>query len=125
VMAMRRPLFVAPTDFAPVVHHAAALDVAATMRKRLLKDLATIPTDPPLPDDKAAWLAEVESGVEAALSALGTASGAQLSQAEPRLRTAFLPTTEKKYDVRRTVTTQVLVLMGTEGRLVRSRPLGS
>ena len=51
MMAMRRTLFVAPLDLAPVVHHAASVDVAATIRKRLLKELATGPTDPPLPDD--------------------------------------------------------------------------
>jgi hypothetical protein len=56
---------------------------------------------------------------------LGTASGAQLAKAVPGLRTALLPRTDKKYDVRRAVTSQVLVLMGTEGRLVRHRPLGS
>jgi hypothetical protein len=53
------------------------------------------------------------------------ASGAQLGAAVPRLRTALLPTTTKAYDVRRTITSQVLVLMGAEGRLVRREPLGS
>ena len=53
------------------------------------------------------------------------ASGAQLGAAEPRLRTAILPSTDKKYDVRRTITSQVLALMGAEGRLVRREPLGT
>ncbi len=128
LMAMRRTLFVAPRELVPVVHAAASLDVAATMRKRLLKDLATVPTDPPLPSGAealAAWLQEVEDEVEATLAGLGVASGAQLGAAVPRLRTAFLPTTTKAYDVRRTITSQVLVLMGAEGRLVRRQPLGS
>jgi len=128
LLAMRRTLFVVPRELVPVVHAAAALDVAATQRKRLLKQLATLPTEPPLPTDAPAleaWLAEVEAEVEAALSRLGVASGAQLGAAVPRLRTAILPTTTKAYDVRRTITSQVLVLMGAEGRLVRAEPMGS
>jgi hypothetical protein len=124
MMAMRRTLFVVPAELVPVVHAAASLGVAATMRKRLLSQLATLPTDPPLPDDLAAWLTGVEDGVAAAVERLGAASGADLATAEPRLRTALLPTTDKAYDVRRTITSSVLVLMGTEGRLVRGRPLG-
>ena len=125
MMAMRRTLFVVPAELVAVVHAAAALDVAATMRRRLLSQLATLPTDPPLTGDLAGWLAAVEAGVEQAADRLGVASGAQLAAAEPRLRTALLPTTDKAYDVRRTVTSQVLTLMGAEGRLVRGRPMGS
>jgi hypothetical protein len=125
LMAMRRTLFVVPHDLVPVVHHAAALDVAATMRRTLLKQLRTLPTDPELPEDLDSWLAGTQDDVDAALRALQVASGAQLGKAVPQLRTALLPTTDKAYDVRRTVTTQVLTLMGAEGRIVRGRPLGS
>ena len=125
MMAMRRTLFVVPAELVPVVHAAASLDVAATMRRRLLTQLTTLPTDPELPDDTAGWLAGVEDGVAAAAARLGVASGAQLAKAEPRLQTAFLPTTDKAYDVRRAITSPVLVLVGAEGRLVRGRPLGS
>lgn len=121
---MRRTLFVAPLDLAPVVHHAASVDVAATIRKRLVKELATGPTDPPLPADVAGWLEEAERSVETYVAAAGPASGSRIGDAVPALRTALLPRTTKKYDVRRTVTTRVLTLMGAEGRLVRGRPLG-
>lgn len=124
MMAMRRTLFVVPSDLVPVVHHGAALDVAAWIRRRLVKELRTTPTEPPVPTEVDDWLEEVERGVEAALEGLGSASGAQLSEAEPRLRTALLPTTDKTYDVRRNITSSVLVLMGTEGRVVRGRPAG-
>jgi hypothetical protein len=128
MMAMRRTLFVAPLDLAPVVHHAASVDVAATIRKRLLKELATGPTDPPLPDGPEAlsgWLEDAERAVEAHVAAEGPLSGARIGDAVPALRTALLPRTTKKYDVRRTVTTNVLTMMGAEGRLVRGRPLGT
>jgi hypothetical protein len=125
MLAMRRTLFVVPLETVPVLHHAASLDVAANIRRTLLKQLRTLPTDPELPTDLEGWLADVERGVEKALTALGVASGAQLARAEPRLQTAILPTTDKAYDVRRAVTTPVLTLMGAEGRIVRGRPLGS
>ena len=125
LLAMRRTLFAVPAELAPVVHHAASLEVAARMRRRLLKELATAPTDPALPEDVAGWLDDVVAGVEVVARDLGVASAAQLSQAEPRLRTAVLPTTDKRYDVRRALTSQVLALMGAEGRLVRGEPMGT
>lgn len=125
MLAMRRTLFAVPAELVPVVHAAASLDVAATQRRRLLRQLETTPTDPPLPDDRATWLEEVEAGVVAAVQRLQVASGADLARAEPRLQTALLPTTDKSYDVRRAVTTQVLTLLGAQGQLVRARPLGA
>ena len=125
LMAMRRTLFVAPAELVPIVHAAASLDVATTLRRRLLSQLATGPTDPPMPADLAAWLTHLETGTLQALERLGAASGAELARAEPRLRTALLPTTDKAYDVRRSITSPVLTLLGAEGRIVRGRPLGT
>ena len=117
LMGMRRTLFATPAATVPVVQAAAAAGVARTMRRTLVKQLSTLPTDPALPSDPAAveaWLDETIALTEAAARRLGQASGAQLGAAEPRLRTAILPSTEKSYDVRRTVTSQVLTLMATE-----------
>jgi hypothetical protein len=125
MMAMRRTLFVVPADAVPILHHSAALDIAVQLRKRLLTQLRTLPTEPPLPDNLEDWLASVESSVEHAVIARGTASAAQLSADEPRLRTALLPTTDKKWDVKRNITTQVLVLVAAEGRMVRAAPRGN
>jgi hypothetical protein len=125
LMGMRRTLFVVPTDTATVVHHAAALDVAAAARRRLLKQLADGPMDPPLPTDVGGWLSGLEAEVEAYVESAGPVDGAAIGEAVPGLRTAFLPRTDKPYDVRRTVVSTVLTLMAVEGRLVRGRPLGS
>lgn len=124
LMAMRRTLFVVPIETAPVVHHAASTRVAETMRRGLLKDLAKIPTDPVIKGDLDEWLTAVEDATEKALVVRGEATANQLAEDEPRLRTALLPTTDKAYDVRRNITTRVLVLMGADGRIVRSRPRG-
>ena len=42
----------------------------------------------------------------------------------PALRTAFLPTTDKAYDVRRNVTTQVLTTLSALGKIVRVETSG-
>jgi hypothetical protein len=123
-IAMRRTLWVMTLDTAPVVHHAASVAVAARLRRQLVKDLATGPTDPPLTGDIAAWLADVEDRVAQALVDREVATANQLASDEPRLQTAQLPTTDKAYDIRRNITTRVLTLMATEGRIVRGRPRG-
>lgn len=125
MLAMRRTMFVVPAETVPTVHHAASLGVGATIRKRLLQQLATLPTDPELPADLEAWLKEVEAGVQAAIEKRGVATGAQLAEDEPRLRTAILPTSDKAWDVRRGITTLVLTVMGAEGRIVRCEPRGT
>jgi hypothetical protein len=125
MLAMRRTLFVVPQEYVGVVHHAASLDIAAQQRKRLIQMLRTIPTDPELPADLDSWLGSVETSVEQALARRGTATAAQLSTDEPRLRTALVPDTGKKWDVKRNITSQVLVMMAAEGRMVRCEPRGS
>lgn len=123
-MAMRRTLFVLAHDDLPLVHAAASLGVARTMRKRLLTQVEKGPTDPVV-EDPAAWIAQVEHETETRLKAVGTATGAELSSAVPLLKTAFLPTTDKSYDVRRYVTSEVLVMMAAEGKMVRVEPRGA
>ncbi len=125
LMAMRRTLFVVPQDLVPVVHHGAALEIAATIRKRLLGMLATLPTEPAVPAAAEPWLADLENATVIALRTLGTATGAQLSAAVPGLRTALLPTTDKSYDVKHNITTQVLTTLGSQGRMVRGEPRGA
>ena len=124
LMAMRRTMFVVAHDDVPTVHAAASLGVARTMRTRLRKQIAVGPTEPVV-DDVDAWIAAVEHDTEAALRAAGTATGAELSNAVPLLKTAFLPTTDKAYDVKRYVTSEVLVMMAAEGRMVRVEPRGA
>lgn len=124
LMAMRRTLFVLAHDDLPVVHAAASLGVAKTMRARLKKQVSTLPTEPEVKNVDT-WLAEVESSTEERLRTVGTATGAELSAAVPLLKTAILPTTDKAYDVKRYVTSEVLVMMAAEGKMVRVEPRGA
>jgi hypothetical protein len=122
-MAMRRTLFVLPRESVPIVHAAVSRPLAVTLRKRLVRQLERNGSDPVIDGDIAVWLADVESGVQQALQARGTATGLQLSADEPRLRTFIPPRTPS--DIPQNVTSQLLVLMGTEGRLVRGTPTGT
>lgn len=124
LMAMRRTLFVLAHDDVPVVHAAASLGVARTMRSRLKKQVSTLPTDPVV-NDVEKWITGVEEATEKQLRSAGRATGAELSAAVPLLKTAILPTTEKAYDVRRYVTSEVLVMMAAEGKMVRVEPRGT
>jgi hypothetical protein len=124
MLAMRRTMFVVPMGLAPVIHAAASLEVATRIRRQMVSELGRLPTEPLLPKDVGAWLRRVEAGTERALAELGGATGTQLSAAEPRLRTAILPSTGKSWDVRRNVTTRLLTMMAAEGRMVRGKPRG-
>lgn len=124
LMAMRRTMFVVAHEDVPMIHAAASLGVARTMRARLVKQVSTLPTEPII-DNVESWLAATEKETEGALRAMGTATGAELSAAVPGLKTAYLPTTDKVYDVKRYVTSEVLVMMAAEGRLVRVEPRGA
>ncbi|MCX6493359.1 MAG: winged helix DNA-binding domain-containing protein, partial [Rhodococcus sp.] len=124
LMAMRRTMFVVAHDDVPMIHAAASLGVARTMRTRLVKQVSTLPTEPVI-DDAESWLAATEAETDAALRSMGTATGAELSAAVPGLKTALLPTTDKVYDVKRYVTSEVVVMMAAEGKLVLVEPRGA
>lgn len=125
MLAMRRTMFVVPADDVGVVHHSASVEIADRLRRQILQHLAE-PTDPPLDQDPAEYLAAVEASVVEVLDGLGEATGQQLSTAEPRLKIALLPRgTGKAWDVRQPFTSRILTLMAAEGRMVRSRPMGT
>jgi Winged helix DNA-binding domain len=122
MLAMRRTVFVVPTGLAPVVQAAATDKVAADQRARLLKLLAE-GAGIARPQE---WLAEVEQAVVTALTDLGgTATAAQLSTAEPRLKTTVVLAAGKPYEAKQAITSRVLLVLAAQGEIIRGRPLGS
>ncbi|ROQ41528.1 winged helix DNA-binding protein [Frondihabitans sp. PhB188] len=121
-MAMRRTLFVFPREIVPVVQAAASTPLAVTLRRRLVRMLELNGTEPSIAGDIGAWVSEVERGAHAGLLARGTATGAQLSTDEPRLRTAIVP--RVKSDLAQNVTSILLTLMSAEGSIVRGTAAG-
>jgi hypothetical protein len=122
MLGMRRTMFVVPADLAPVVQAACTDDVAKRLRRQLEKDLGVGGVGD---GDPARWLRDVGAGVLAALHARGVgASGAQLSEDEPRLRTQLSYSLDKSYGGTANITSRVLVLLAAEGHLVRGHRRG-
>ena len=122
-MAMRRTLFVFPSEDVPVVQAAVSTPLAAVLRRRLVSRLERNGSEPAIDGAVDTWLADLEGSVEQALVRRGTATGAQLGGDEPALRTRIRPGAPS--DRSEYVTTSVLTLMSAEGRLVRSTPTGA
>ncbi|QKW35352.1 winged helix DNA-binding domain-containing protein [Actinomadura sp. NAK00032] len=121
MLAMRRTMFVAPTELVPVLQASTANGLAVKQRAtytRMIErgsDIADVP----------AFFAETAEAAHKALLARGAATGAQLSAEVPALRTQVDPAPGKSYSRPTGVTTWILVTLGCEGRIVRGRPNGS
>lgn len=120
MLGMRRTLFVVPTPWAPVVHQACSVAVAAANRRRLTGLLESSGTT----GDGTRWLATVETAVLQALDERGEALAAELSAAVPALRTRVDLAPGKPYGGPTALTTQILTHMAAEGRIARGRPKG-
>lgn len=119
-LAMRRTLFVFDKTDIPVVQAAVSTPLAAMLRTRLLSRLRRGGTEPPIDGDLADWLDDVADAAEAALVRLGTATGAEIGRAEPRLATTILPAAAS--DQPQNLTSTLLALLSAQGRLVRAVP---
>lgn len=122
LLAMRRTMFVVPTDFLPALQAAVADRLAVRQRDRYGKLMAGAGLGG---DDTDGWLRDVEESTHRALLELGAATGAQLSAAEPRLRSQVVMAPGKSYSTTTNITTWVMVTLGCQGRIVRGRPNGT
>jgi hypothetical protein len=121
MLGMRRTVFVLPLDLVPVVQAGCTDAIAVQQRTLLLKHL----TDGEVVPDPAGWLDEVSEATVAALAARGQATGAELAQDVPGLRTQITMAVGKPYQATGNLTTRVLFLLAAQGRIVRGRPKGS
>jgi hypothetical protein len=122
MLGMRRTVFVVPAALMPVIQAACTDQIAERMRKGLARQVQ----ESAIAADGAAWLDEVGQATVRALAARGTATGAELSRDEPRLRAQIVyPAGEgKSYGGPVNVTTRLLTLLSAEGLIVRGRPRG-
>lgn len=121
VLGMRRTMFVVPTALVPVVHAACARALAPRERRRTQRLLS----DAGISDDAETWLAEVEAATLAALEARGEATAGELAADVPALRLQIPFGQGRKWAGSMGVSTRVLFLLATDGRVVRARPRGS
>ena len=122
MLGMRRTMFVVPAGLAPVVQAACTDQIAEQLRRRLVQQLQQAGAG--VPADAAGWLKDVGEATVQALTARGTATGAELAQDEPRLRTQLVYAEGKAYGGPVNITSRVLMLLSAEGRIVRGRPRG-
>ena len=121
VLGMRRTLFAAPTDLVPLLLHGCALPLAAAERKRLIGYLEK----QGITDRGGAWLKRVEEATAAAIARRGEAPAMELREDVPELKLTLTFGEGKKWGGKVGISTRVLFLLATEGRIVRGRPRGS
>jgi hypothetical protein len=123
VLAMRRTMFVIPVELLPLLQAASSDAVAADERRRLVQMLEA--GEVAAPGDGAAWIERTAPLVLAALAARGEATAKQLSADVPEVATQLTIAAGKSYASRVSLSSRMLLLLSTEGRIVRGRPLGS
>ena len=121
VLGMRRTMFAAPPSLAGIIHAATAVDIAVRERKRLYQMLEGAG----ISDDPVRWVARVEAATVAALDELGEATAADLTRRVPELRAQIPFGAGKTWGGTFGVSTRMLFLLATEGRIIRGRPRGT
>lgn len=119
VLSMRRTMFVAPVDTAAIMLAACSRDVAARERRKLIGYLAVGGVG------DGDWLAGAEQAALEALAARGEATATELASDDPRLATQLVLGAGTKYEAKVSVASRVLIVLGAEGRVIRTRPSGS
>ena len=119
MLGMRRTMFVVPAEVAPVIQAACTDQIAERMRAGLIRNLAAAGIT-----DAGNWLDEVGDATVKALTARGTATGAELARDEPRLRTQLVYAEGKSYGGAANITSRVLMLLSAQRHVARGRPRG-
>ncbi len=120
MLGMRRTVFVVPDDLVPVIQTACTDQIAARLRRQLVRVVREAGIAP----DAATWLSEVGEGTVRVLAARGSATGGELARDEPRLRTQIIAAADNPYGDAVNLTTRLLTLLSAEGLIVRGRPRG-
>lgn len=122
MLGMRRTLFVVLREVVPVIQSACTDSIAAGMRKRIVRNFVE---EGGIAPDGSKWLRQAEKATLKTLAEMGEAAGAELSKKVPALREQFVYAQGKAYGGPQNIASQVLGLLGAEGRIVRSRPRGT
>jgi len=121
LLAMRRTMFVVPTDLIPTVHAAASHAVAANERKRLVSWI----DEAGFTKDASRWLRKVGAAAVAELERRGVATTAEIVKAVPDLQRRIVLGPRTNWQTEQNVGPRVLLVLAAEGVIARSRPLGS
>lgn len=119
--AMRRTLWVATPAVARLAHASSTAKLLEPEHRRFVKLLA----DNGISDHGDDWIVAAKEQVLAALHRAGEASTRQLGEAVPTLRRPIELSPGKPYAATQQAHVRVLLHLGFEGVVVRSRPVGS
>lgn len=118
--AMRRTLWVATPDVVRVMHAAATRRLVGPEHRRTAKLLAGSGVE-----DPERWLAEARVRVLQALHEHGPLTARSLGTRVPALRQKIVMAPGKSYSATVSAHTRVLLNLGFEGEVVRTRPTGT
>jgi hypothetical protein len=121
LLVMRRTMFVVPVDLGGVMTAACTQALAPAERRRLTAMVA----EQLVPEDTERWLSDVEQRVLASLDERGEAVATEITRDVPELALKLQFGAGKKWGGAMGLSTRVLFLLATEGRVVRARPRGS
>ncbi len=121
ILGMRRTLFVVSPDLAAVIDAACTRDLEPKERSRLAGFLEAqgIASQPEH------WIVDVERRTLAALEQAGTATASQLREVVPELKERLSFGAGKTWAGTVGLSTRILFLLATAGRIVRARPRGT
>ncbi|MEP7325965.1 MAG: winged helix DNA-binding domain-containing protein [Gemmatimonadota bacterium] len=120
MLAMRRTLFVIPTEDAPLFHAATLAALTRIERHRAHRLVTMLGVARPGP-----WLARAKSAALAALERLGEATAQELARKVPALQRKVRVNEGKQYAGDIGMSGRVLLLLALEGKVVRGRPRGT
>ena len=119
---IRRTVFALDAEVASAAFAAANSPIVETLRRQLI---GWLDASDDVDGDAASFLADVEAQVVDELCSGGPRSGAQLAESVPDLAVRFEPKPGASYSRPQRITSKVLEILGTELRIVRSRPTGA
>jgi hypothetical protein len=120
LLAMRRTVFVVPTEDAPIVQAAAATGVARIERRRT----AALVEQLGVPDAKE-WQRQAEAATLAALERMGEATAQDLSRDVPMLAARANLNPGQRIQGNVSMSSRMLLTLAVEGRVIRGRPRGT
>src|SRR3954454_13939848 len=118
--ATRRTLWVAAPDVVRLMHVAATRKLVGPEHRRTVKLLADNGVE-----DAETWLADARDQVLDALHEHGPMTARTLGERVPALRHKIVMAPGKKYSASVSAHTRVLLNLGFEGQIVRTRPTGT
>ena len=120
ILGMRRTMFVVPVELASVIQAACTDSIAKGERARLHRMIEAAG----IAKDAEDWLDAVETETLEVLDAKGAATAAELTKEVAGLRARIPFGAGKKWVGEVGVSTRLLFLLASEGRIIRGRPKG-